>query len=113
MMKRFLLNALGHLLKVHFLTLFQVLGSNIFSLEAFGFSDAEISEIYLHCKVFICKSGRKCGRNCDQGRSRRASAEDFANFEEGDFDRTRMVHFGPISVKQQLTNYVGTILDIK
>ena len=94
------------------LTLFEVLGSNKFSLEAFAFSDAEISEIYLHCKVFICKSGRKCGRNCDQGRSRRALAEDFSNF-EGDFDRTQIVHFGPISVKQQLTNYAGTILDIK
>ena len=89
------------------------MGSNKFSLEAFAFSDAEISEIYLHCKVFICKSGRKCGRNCDQGRSRRALAEDSSNFEEGDFDRTQMVHFGPISVKQQLTNYAGTILDIK
>ena len=88
------------------------MGSNKFSLEAFAFSDAEISEIYLHCKVFICKSGRKCGRNCDQSRSRRASAGDFLNFDEGDFGRTQMVHFGPISVKQQLTNYAGKILDI-
>ena len=88
------------------------MGSNKFCLEAFAFSDAEISEIYLHCKVFICKSGRKCGRKCGQVRSRRASAENFLNFEEGDFGRTQMVHFGPISVKQQFTNYAGTILDI-